>query len=83
MKIDKKAARSLGKYVERLVRNMPSWVKKLFEDDMVKFTMEDDYSIYLSIAEDLPEMTKKKVALRVGNYMKRLPCPLLSEQEIQ
>ena len=83
IKIDKKAARSLGKYVDRLVRNMPPWVKKLFEDDLMKFSVEDDFSIFLCVAEDLPELTKQKATLRVQNYMKRLPCPLLTEQEIQ
>lgn len=82
MTFSEKTAREITKYIVRLVRRQPFWLKKLFDDDLVCFAAEDDGSLCLSVAEELPEHTKRSARQSIAKYMKTHPCKALGEKEL-
>lgn len=81
MNPSEKTARILSKYIVKLVRRLPFNYKKLFDEDLVVFCVEDDGSLMLSIAEDLPEHIQRGVRKAVAKYMNTHPCPVLGEKD--
>lgn len=80
MTFSEKTAREVSRYIVKLVRRLPYWAKKLFDDDMVCFCVEDDGSLNLSVVENLPDWQKRAVRQAVAKYMKTHPCVALGEK---
>ena len=78
--ISEKSARNLSKYVNKLVRRQPYWLRKLFEEDNICFSCEEDGTLCLAVSENLPVATKRNARRLIARYMETHPCTTLEEK---
>ena len=75
--------RELDKYTRKLVRSMPAWIKKLFQEGKLFFEMTEEGLIALACKREVPTGKRTKAAAHVYNYMDHNPCEAFQVLEIQ
>lgn len=82
MMLSDKDARKLGKYVVKMVRKQPEWLRKLFDEDKAVVMVEEDGSIALYIDQNLDERVKGNARALIADYMDKHEIGLLEREEV-
>ncbi|OQB10446.1 MAG: hypothetical protein BWY21_00367 [Parcubacteria group bacterium ADurb.Bin216] len=79
MNYSENTVREITKYIVRLVKRQPSWLRALFEDESVCFVVDDDGSLALSVSQDLAKDVTHNVVKLVSKYMEKHPNKALKK----
>ena len=80
--IDEKKAREISKYVVKLVRRQPQWLKGLFGNSRVRFAVSKDGVLYLEVDEALEPRIKTSIDSLIGRYLNNHPPSFISLQQV-
>lgn len=82
MSLSEKTARMVSKYVVKLVRRQPVWLRDLFDRESITFGMEDDGSLVLYVDPHLDSRVKNHARILIEKYMKQYPCKAIQSAEL-
>lgn len=83
MSYGEKTARELTKYVKKLVKCQPGWLRNLFDTDEICFVVEDSGLIQVACKESLAKGTATQALKLIVKYMEKHPSPALGVLNIQ
>ena len=64
-----KTQRSVDKYIRRLVRRMPPWLRTLFDEERIVFIVDPAGQLYLNVDESLTERIKGTAQNLINSYI--------------
>jgi hypothetical protein len=76
------SVKELNKYTKRLVRRQPLWLRQLFDNESVVFTLEESGELSMHVDSSLEDATKEHIQKLVSKYMEKHPTPCLAMQEL-
>lgn len=83
MSYSEKTQRELDRYTRNLVKRMPGWLKKFFDEGSVFFAISDEGLLELAATELVSPEQHSKAAELIGKYMDKHPSPILGMMEVQ
>ena len=83
MILSEKTAREFNKYTIKLVKRQPMWLKKLFNEEKIAFSLDDDGTLTLAVHPELNKGTAEHACRLIAKYMAAHPNPMLSETKVQ
>lgn len=78
-----KAQRELDRYTRKLVRCQPPWLRKLFNEEKILFTLTDTGELEVRATNDVDKQTAEHAAVLLEKYIKRHPCNGLALLTVQ
>ena len=82
MIISEKAARELNKYTTKLVKRQPVWLRTLFVEEKIVFSLDDDGTLTLAVHPELNKGTAEHACRLIAKYMAAHPNKMLSETKV-
>lgn len=82
MMMSEKTARELDRYTRNLVKRLPGWARKYFQDGLVTFAITNEATIELEFSELVPKGKMNTVCDLVGKLMEKLPSPAIMSKEV-
>lgn len=83
MLLTENQVRSIEKYVKKLVRRQPFWLKEMFQQGQIFISLDDDGSINLGVSDGVNKGTADQAAALIAKYMDKNPAPNLIKTVIQ
>lgn len=83
MSYSEQTARELSRYVRKLVKRQPNWLRNLFDTDEICFVVEDNGLIQVACKESLEKGTASHALRLIVKYMEKYPSPVLGVLNIQ
>lgn len=71
------------KYINKLVRSMPRWIKDLFQSEQLFFELDAQGTLALACTHDVSQGKRMKAAEKVYNYMDNNPTDTFKVLEVQ
>jgi hypothetical protein len=56
-------------YIEKLVKSMPLWIKKLFDAEQICFVMDDEGQVIFGISKELDKNLAERATKRIAKYL--------------
>lgn len=82
MQLNKDVIKQIDRYVTKLVRNQPRWLRELFESERIRFVMEANSMVLLEVDETLEEALKLKANRVIATYMIKKPCKFIQMKNV-
>jgi len=82
MTYSEKTQRQVSKYIVKLVRRQPAWLRDMFEREEICFCCEDDGSMVLAISESIEPRLRGTAQVLISKYMKQNPCKAIIMHEV-
>lgn len=82
MEISKRSIERMEKYITKLVKAQPRWLRNLFDEERVMFVMEDNGMLQLAVDEKLDDSVKEKAKHFIHTYITHHPTKVLSSRDI-
>lgn len=79
MFFSERTQRAFDKYTRKLVRRQPTWLKLLFDEGKIFFTMEDTGILQLGVHTSVDKPTAQKAGGLIAKYMDKHPHACLGE----
>lgn len=71
------------KYVNKLVRSMPRWIKELFAEEKIFFQLDEHGYLALAAKPEVSQGKRLKAAEKVYNYIDHNPTDSFKVLEVQ
>lgn len=78
-----KTQREVTRYIVKLVRSQPGWLKTLFEQDKVFFCVEDNGTLTISIADTIQSQQGEKICKLISQWIDKHPTALFNSTTVQ
>jgi hypothetical protein len=66
-----KTQREINKYFKRLVRRMPTWLRLLFDEERIAFTIDPSGAFALEVDSALDNRTKGNAQTLIYRYLNK------------
>lgn len=84
MAYSEKTARRLEKYVIKLIRSQPKWIRRLFHSDEMVFVVDDnDGTICVHCKETVSKDQREQAGRVIKKYMDEHPLPKFEPLVVQ
>lgn len=74
-----KTIRQLDKYTRKLIKSLPNWLKNLFNNERIIFTIDDDGMLVLQVDATLDPQSKDNAGKIIGEYLEKTPCAIIGD----
>ena len=74
--------RRIEKYVRKLVKRQPRWLKKLFDDEKVFFSVEENGELNLRIHKDVDAQSAANAQKLIAEYFEENNCNAIESQKV-
>lgn len=71
--------RQVENYIASLVDSQPLWIRRLFEKDLVWFSIDEYGTLDLAIDKSVPKKRIGKVSRRISLYLSKHPTDFLQK----
>ena len=82
MDYNEKTAEQIRFYFETLVDSQPSWIRRLFDEDIICFALSDEGDLELYIDKSISKKRLEKINRNLAKYLECHDAPFLKKINI-
>lgn len=75
--LSEKTARAIDRYIHKLVKRQPEWLRLLFDSEQIVFIMDENGALALNVDESLDFSKKIQAQRLISQYMTKNPSPAI------